>query len=81
MNPPMFAGGGTELFDIVLTMDGLGTFDEEMGRCLAVDLDGETVMVLPLERILASKRAANRPKDKLVIPVLEDTIASKNREK
>jgi hypothetical protein len=30
--------------------------------------------VLPLERILASKQAANRPKDQRVIPVLQNTL-------
>jgi hypothetical protein len=30
--------------------------------------------VLSLERILASKTAANRPKDRLVLPVLQNTI-------
>jgi hypothetical protein len=79
LNPPMFAGGGTELFDIVLTMDGLGAFEEEIKQCVEVDLAGEIVKILPLERILASKRAANRPKDKLVIPILEDTIRARNR--
>ena len=79
LNPPMFAGGGTELFDIVLTMHGLGSFDEEYQHCIEAALDGPTVKVLPLERILASKRAANRGKDKLVIPVLEDTIITKRQ--
>jgi hypothetical protein len=30
--------------------------------------------VLPLERILVSKQAANRPKDQRVIPVLQNTL-------
>jgi hypothetical protein len=76
MNPPMFAGGGTELFDIVLTMHGLGAFDEEIKGCVEVTFGEETLKVLPLDRVLASKRAANRAKDKLVIPVLEDAVAT-----
>jgi hypothetical protein len=32
--------------------------------------------VLALERILASKLAANRPKDRLTIPVLRDALAA-----
>jgi hypothetical protein len=32
------------------------------------------IKVLPLERILASKMAANRAKDRLVIPVLQSTL-------
>ena len=34
------------------------------------------VKVLPIERVLASKRAANRPKDRAVIPALEAAIAA-----
>jgi hypothetical protein len=34
-----------------------------------------TARVLPLTRILVSKRVASRPKDRLVIPVLEDVLA------
>ena len=33
-----------------------------------------TLKVLPLDRILASKQAANRPKDQLVIPVLQNAL-------
>lgn len=76
LNPPMFAGAGTELFDIVLRMDGLGTFRDELRHCVEVRLGKFKLKVLALERILASKRAANRSKDKLTIPVLEDSIVA-----
>ena len=76
LNPPMFAGAGTELFDIVLTVHGLGSFEEEVRGCIEVPLESHTLKVLPLTRILVSKRAANRQKDRLVIPVLEDTLAA-----
>ena len=76
LNPPMFAGGGVELFDIVLTLHGLDTFSEELRNCVAVPLGRQKLKVLSLERILASKRAANRVKDRLVIPVLEDTLVA-----
>jgi hypothetical protein len=39
-------------------------------------LGREKLKVLRLERILASKLAANRAKDRLVIPVLEDALAA-----
>ena len=76
LNPPMFVGGGVELFDIVLTLHGLDTFAEEFARCIDVRLGRQKLKVLSLERILASKLAANRAKDRLVIPVLEDAIAA-----
>ena len=76
LNPPMFALAGTDLFDIVLRMSGLRGFAEELPHCLDVPLGTYLLKVLSLERILASKRAANRPKDRLVIPVLEDSLAT-----
>ncbi len=76
LNPPMFALVGTELFDIVLRMSGLLSFAQELSHCVEVPLGRYRLKVLSLERILASKRAANRPKDQLVIPVLEDSLAT-----
>lgn len=75
-NPPMFAGAGAELFDIVIRMDGLGTFADEIKNCVEINLGRQKLKVLSLERILASKMAADRPKDKLTIPVLRDALAA-----
>ena len=76
INPPMLAGAGAELFDIVLRMDGLGTFADELNNCVDVPLGRQKLKVLSLERILTSKLAANRAKDKLTIPVLRDALAA-----
>lgn len=73
--PPMLAGKSVALFDIVLTMDGLGKFDEEIAESLEVPIGRTTVRVLSLQRIIASKRAANREKDRLILPVLEAAAA------
>jgi hypothetical protein len=75
-NPPMLAGAGAELFDIVIRMDGLGTFADEFKNCIELPLGRHRLKVLALDRILASKIAANRPKDKLTIPVLRDALAA-----
>src|ERR1022692_4337565 len=75
-NPPMLAGAGAELFDIVIRMDGLGTFADELKNCVDIPLGRQKLEVLSLERILTSKIAANRPKDKLTIPVLRDALAA-----
>ena len=75
-NPPMLAGTGAELFDIVLRMDGLGTFADEIKNCVEISLGRQKLKVLSLERILASKIAANRAKDRLTIPVLRDALAA-----
>ena len=42
----MFAGKGIELFDIVLTMDGLGQFDEERKHAIKIPLGRTKVLVL-----------------------------------
>jgi hypothetical protein len=44
-------------------------------NCVEISLGRRKLKVLALERILASKLAANRPKDKLAIPVLRDALA------
>ena len=76
INPPMLAGAGAELFDIVIRMDGLGTFADEIKNCVEIPLGRQKLKVLSLERILASKLAANRAKDKLAVPVLRDALAA-----
>jgi len=76
LNPPMFAGDGVDLFDIVLNMDGLEDFASELKSAVDVALERTRVKVLPLERILVSKQAANREKDQLTIPVLRDALAA-----
>lgn len=53
-------------------MHGLGPFVKEAARAVTVVLDGVRVKVLPLERIIVSKKAINRPKDRAILPVLED---------
>ena len=75
-NPPMLAGAGAELFDIVIRMDGLGRFADEIKNCVEIPLGRQKLKVLSLERILASKIAANRTKDRLTIPVLRDALAA-----
>ena len=72
--PPLLAGGGTELFDVVTHMHGLRSFGVEARGALRVPLAGVDVPVLPLSRIIASKRAVGRPKDRAILPVLEDTL-------
>lgn len=73
-NPPMFAGNSTELFDIVLNMPGLESFEEEIKNSKEVSLDDIKVRVLNLDRIILSKKTLGRKKDELVLPVLEDAL-------
>jgi hypothetical protein len=74
--PPMLGGRNVALFDIVVTMHGLDGFDREVENTIEVTLGRTKVKVLSLERIIASKKATNREKDRLVLPVLEDAAAT-----
>ncbi len=73
--PPMLAGRSIALFDIVLTMDGLRDFDEELAQSVEMPVGRTKVRVLPLEQIIVGKRAVNREKDRLILPVLEAAAA------
>ncbi len=74
LNPPMFAGESVRLFDVVLTMHGLGSFAEERQHTLEILLAGVSVKVLKLARIIRSKETIKRPKDIMVLPVLKDVM-------
>lgn len=73
-NPPMLGGPGTEPFDVVIRMDGLGEFADEWKHAIQVKIGKLRLKVMPLERILISKQAANRPKDQRVIPALQNAL-------
>jgi hypothetical protein len=81
LHPPTFAGGAVELFDIVLTMHGLGSFDEETKNSILIDLGGLHVRILALDRIIKSKETVGRPKDLLTLPVLRDALATIKKRK
>lgn len=74
LNPPMFVGDAVDLFDIVLNMSGLEDFDVERRNAVLIPLGRYRLPVLPLARIIVSKQAANREKDRLVLPRLKNTL-------
>lgn len=76
MMPASLGGPLGDRLDVVLEMSGLDRFDQEYVRSKAISVEGVTVRVLPLDRILASKRAARRPKDLAAIPALEEALAA-----
>lgn len=76
LQPPALGGEGLDRVDVVLTASGLESFDAEFKRARDFELDGVRVKVLPLERIIASKRAARRPKDAAQMPMLEAALAA-----
>jgi hypothetical protein len=64
--------------DLVFAPDGIETFAEAKSRALLID---GRFPVASLDDIIASKRAANRPKDRASLPRLEafrDYLRSRN---
>lgn len=78
VQPPAFGGEGLDRLDVVLTLHGLGTFDDEYAHSLDRVIDGLPLKVLPLERVVVSKRATNRLKDRAALPVLEATLRARD---
>ena len=64
---------GTQV-NAIFQPDGLRPFNVEFRRSPRVELEGQPIRVLPLARVIASKRAAGRDKDLAALPVLERTL-------
>jgi hypothetical protein len=77
MRPPQIGGDSVgDRLDVVAHMHGLGTFAEELPNTLVIVVDGISLRVLGLRRIVASKQAAGRKRDLAVIPALEEALAA-----
>jgi hypothetical protein len=55
-------------------MSGIGGYDDVAATVIDLEVEGCRVQVLPLERLIATKRAAGRAKDLAVLPLLEATL-------
>jgi predicted nucleotidyltransferase len=66
--------------DFMATIHGVRSYNSLRSRAGYVDLNGERLLVAALSDIIASKRAANRPRDRAVIDVLSATLAQKKTE-
>lgn len=64
---------GTQV-NAIFQPDGLRSFDAEWKLSRWGRLENVPVRVLPLHRVIASKRAANRDKDVAVLPILLRTL-------
>lgn len=77
MQPPGFGGDGLSRIDVVLTAHGLRRFADEYSESITREIEGVTLQVLPLERVIASKQATARPKDAASLPALQATLRAK----
>jgi len=73
-NPPVLEGEELERFDVVNRCSGLGDFESEYANAIDSDIEDIPVKLLPLDRIIVSKRAANRPKDRAALPALRAAL-------
>jgi predicted nucleotidyltransferase len=75
--PPTIGGEPLgDRFDVVVHVHGLEPFDVEFAHAPSMEISGVAVRILPLERIIASKRATNRPRDRAQLPALEEALAA-----
>jgi predicted nucleotidyltransferase len=76
MRPPQIGGlAKADRFDVVTHAHGLDAFEQEFDRAKSIEIDGVMLKILPLKRIIVSKRAAGRPRDLAQIPALEEALA------
>jgi hypothetical protein len=80
MQPPAFGGDDLSRIDVVLTAHGLDAFAVEYAKAIEREIEGITLRVLPLDRVIASKRATGRLKDAAVLPALEATLLARDDE-
>jgi len=65
--------------DFMPTIHGVKSFNSLRSRSAKLELGGRQLWVADLADIIASKRAAGRPRDKAVLDVLEATLREKNQ--
>ena len=70
---PILGGSALSRIDLV-NCHGLDDFETEYSRAVNVQLEGIPLKILPLDRVIASKRAAGRLKDKAAMPALKAAL-------
>ena len=65
--------------DFMPVIHGVKSFNSLRSRAHKIDLAGRALWVAHLSDIIASKRAAGRPRDKAVLDILEKTLREKKK--
>jgi hypothetical protein len=63
--------------DFMPKLDGIRSFEGLRARATATRIGGAPLLVADLRDVIRSKRAANRARDRAVLPVLEATLREK----
>ena len=70
-------GTGLQL-DFMARVDGVRSFDALRDRATVASFGGAEIRVATLQDIIRSKKAAGRPQDHAVLPILEATLADRD---
>lgn len=65
--------------DILGELSGVGSYRDLLSDSTEIEVTGVTCRVASLEQIIRSKEAANRPKDRLVLPELRALLEARKR--
>jgi hypothetical protein len=68
-----------KVINFLFEITGLNSFAAEYSRALTLKMEGLKVKVLPLARILKSKKAIMRDKDLVHIPHIERALKAKKK--
>lgn len=63
--------------DLLPRLDPVGTYEALLEHCKTITIAGKPVPVIDLDTLILSKAHANRPKDRLALPIL---LALRNRQ-
>lgn len=64
-------------FDFMARVDGIRSFESLRSRAVPVRFGKASLLIASLEDIIKSMRAANRPQDRAVLPLLRKTLDEK----
>jgi hypothetical protein len=79
LSPTLYALADGKVVNFVFEVTGLRSFAAEYRHALNLKLDGQRVKVLPLARVLKSKKAIMRDKDlPHIIPIERALAANRN---
>jgi hypothetical protein len=60
--------------DVLGAIEGGRDYDALHPHAIPIDFDGHSVLVLSLEMVIELKKSSTRPKDQLMVPILEETL-------
>ena len=65
--------------DFMSVLHGIRSYENLRSDSVEVDFDGYGLKIASLEKIIRSKKALGRPRDRAVIEILEKTLDEKNK--